>query len=170
MSYGLSPATVWGSGQELPSVVIQQQTEDHYTIGAYVYGTTISAPFPTSQQECTSDPLSVTIGVTSSANATCRYSAKGVDTCATAVANLDTEFSATGARTTHTHVGLTQACGGSTDYVVKCQDDATSLESNCLEITIDAAAAGGGTPQPSPGMIVAPGNLTIIGGGNLLIH
>ena len=167
-------STVWGSGATLP--VIEKITRDSYDawdIGAYQSGgPVISSPKPTSQQGCGDDPQTVEMGVTSSANATCRYSAKGADTCATAYADLDTEFLDTTDQTTHI-TDISQACDGATTYVIICNDDSTSLDSNCLEITVDVAAAEGAPPQPSPEIIAqigAEGNITIVGNGTLLIH
>lgn len=161
----------WGSGSTLP--VITTTTRDSYDawdIGAYQSGgPIISGAYPTSQQECASDPQTVEIGVTSSSNCNCKYSAKGVDTCSTTFANLDTSFTGGEGGTAHTK-DVSQACDGSTVYVVKCQDTVTSLISNCVEITVDVAASGGAPPQPAPTGIVTGGNVSIVPGGNVSIE
>lgn len=140
---------------------------DDYTwpYGAFLGGLTISAGYPTSLQTCTTDPRAVTFGVTSSANATCRFSVKGADTCATAYADLDEAFETTGATTTHTDTDETFACDNTDTLVVICNDDSTSQDSNCLEITVDVAAASG-NPQPAPTGFGAGGNVSSGGGGN----
>ena len=135
-----------------------------WPIGAFLGGLTISAGYPTSLQECTSDPRAVTFGVTSSANATCRFSVKGVDTCATAYADLDEEFETTGATTAHSDTDETFACDNTDTLVVICNDG--SYDSNCLEITVDVASAGG-PPQPAPTGFGSGGNVSSGGGGNV---
>ena len=169
----LATGTSFPGDGTIPTIVTTtRDSYDAWDIGAYQStGPSISSPTPTSQQLCVDDPQNVSMGVTSSANATCRYSAKGADTCATAYASLDTEFADTTDQTTHI-TDISQACAGATEYVVICNDDSTSLDSNCLEITVDVAAAGGVPPQPAPGIIAqmgASGNLTIVGGGNVSV-
>ena len=138
---------------------------DSYTwpYGAILGGLYISAGYPTSLQECTTDPRAVTFGVTSSANATCRFSVKGVDTCATAYASLDEEFGNTGARTAHTDTDETFACDNTDTLVVICNDG--SYDSNCLEITVDVA--GTIPPFPPPTGFGSGGNVSSGAGGNV---
>lgn len=135
-------------------------------MGAMGWGFSISNPIPTSLQSC---GYAGTMGVTSSENADCKYSVKDSDTCATSYPNLDTAFSNGQGGTIHT-TNVTNTCGTTVTYVVKCESDVGSLESNCLEIIVDIAEESGEPPQPAPGTIIGGGNITIVGGGNLLIH
>jgi len=166
LEYVLIPGT--GNMSEDPIDPFTPANADDYggwPYGAFLGGLTISAGFPTSLLEC---GTTQTFGVTSSANATCRFSVKGADTCATAYADLDEAFETTGATTTHTDTDETFACDNTDTLVVICNDDSTSQDSNCLEITVDVAAASG-NPQPPPIGFGAGGNVSSGAGGNVTV-
>jgi hypothetical protein len=115
-------------------------------IGALERGEVISAPYPTAQQPCDNGSSTDAVGVTSSANANCKYSEKGVDTCASGYAALDSQFT-TGEGTTSHSFNSTVNCDASKTYVVICQDTATSEDTNCLEVVHDVAVGGAIPPQ-----------------------
>lgn len=154
-----------------PEVVMIDPDIYGWPIGGYgVTGPIINNQYPTSQQSCTTDPRTVTFGVTSSTNSTCRFSVKGADTCATAYGDLDEEFENTGATTAHTDTDESFNCDAASTLIVICQDDDTSLFSNCLEIIVDVAASGGAPPQPSPGTVTGGGEVVITGSGEVSMY
>ena len=117
-------------------------------IGAEERGTGISITGPSSSQDCAddSDPYDttqeVTMTVDSSTNATCKYDTASTDPCSTATyAGLANTFTDTTAQTTHT-TPITSSCDTSIPYSVICIDDATSLPSNCLTVTVTVAPGG----------------------------
>jgi len=125
-----------------------------------IYGPVRSAPYPTSQQACGSDPLSVEMGLTTAANATCKY-----DTSDVVYASMSGTFD--GGGTTSHSKSVNQACGGSTVYYVRCTDG-TYTNATSLEITVDVDSA---PPPPSASKnIVTGGNITIQPGGTVSIQ
>lgn len=111
-------------------------------IGAIEYGWVLSDLSPTSQQECTSDPRSVTMSCTSPVNANCRHSTDSGDTT---YADMIDQFTSGEGTTSHSAV-VSQACNGSTKYYIICNDG--SDDSIRSEITVDVEAEGGYTAPP----------------------
>ena len=132
-----------------------------WPIGAFLGGLTISAGYPTSLQECTTDPRTVTFGVTSSANATCKFTIGG--TCLLSYADLDETFENT-TGTTHTDTDESFDCDDTVSVTVICNDG--SYDSNCLGITVDVAS-GVTPPFPPPTGFGAGGNVSSGAGGNV---
>lgn len=154
-------------------IVCTAADADDYTwpFGAFLGGVPVlTGLYPTSPQAYISDPQDVEIGATSSTNSNCKAETVATAPCASSLfADLSTSFTGGEGGTAHT-LTVSQAAGASTTYAVICQDVSSSLESTCYKITVDVAAEGGSTPQPAPGTIIGGGSLTIIGGGNILIH
>ena len=120
----------------------------------------MSGGYPSSQQDCSNDPLSVEMGLTTNENATCKY-----DTSDVSYASMGNTFSTTGG-TSHSQ-DVNQACGGSTTYYVRCTDGTYPTLSS-LEITVDVDSA---PPPPSAAKnIVTGGNLTDQPGGTISIR
>ena len=162
---GWSPVT---SPPPTTVTTLNQNDFGDWEIGTYVSGFGIHTPYPTAIQDCDNDIESVdTVGVTSTAAATCRHSVKGADTCATAYADLDTEFTTTGA-TLHTFLS-TVSCGDSVNFVVKCSETATSTISNCLDWSYAVAGPDGEPPQAGMNIDVG-GAVSITTGGTVNIE
>lgn len=131
-----------------------------WPIGAYGRsGIVLSGLAPTAQQECGSDPQSVTMQATSDVNAYCRYSDDPADN--TYVLMAGNQWS-TGEGTTSHSTSVSQACDGLTLYYVICNtaSDGSGDSSSRYEITVDVAASGSATVPP----------LSIEGNGNILLE
>jgi len=138
----------------------QGSTDD---IGAFEFqsGPIRTAPYPTSQQACGSDPQTVEMGLTTAANADCKYDTDGNE----AYADMANTFSTTG--TTSHSQDVSQVCDGSTVYYVRCTDG-TYTNLTDLEITVDVASE---PPPPSAGInMIVGGNQTVEQGGGLTIN
>lgn len=150
--------------------VFTEQVDGVWDIGAYVLGFTIYDQYPLSAQPCDGASSTDTIGVTSSANANCKYSDEsGGDDCDTTFANLDSSFTGGEGTTDHTF-SSTVNCSSSKTYIIKCQDTATSSISNCVEVIHSVSPAEGETPQGPPVSIETSGNVNIVGGGAVNIN
>ena len=158
---GTHGSIVDGDGNNMTVVGFKTIT-NNYT------GYMIAEPSPTSTLSCDGASSTDAISWSSIDTGTCRWSEKGTDTCETAYAGLDN-----GIPSGFYTFDSTVNCGSQQEYVIKCQRDSDSVDSNCLEITHTVAAAGGEPPQPTPGIVAqigAEGNITIVGNGTLLIH
>lgn len=95
----------------------------------------ISSPSPSGAQTCTSNPRNVTISVTTNEAATCKYGTSDV-----AYASLPNTFSTTGS-TSHSQT-VSNACGSSYTYYVRCQDGSGNPTLTSTAISYSVATAG----------------------------
>lgn len=120
-----------------------------YDIGPYERqsGPVLTVVSPLSQQSCGFDGE---ITVSSTLNSNLKYESAATASCATdTYATLaNNPFTGGQAGTTHT-VTLDNTCDTSTTYIVIGEDSSTGEDSNCVEVTVNIAAATG-NPQPSP--------------------
>ena len=99
---------------------------------------TVSGALPTGEQECTSDPRNVTMSVTTSEDATCRYSSSNV-----AYGSMS-NFSTTGG-TSHSTILSGLSCGSSYTLYVLCADSSANISSPVT--TIDWSIASQYAPR-----------------------
>ena len=101
----------------------------------------ISSPTPSGAQACTSNPVNINMGVSTDENATCKYATSDM-----AYASMPNTFSTTGS-TTHLST-ISQTCGASYQYYVRCQDGSgnTDTTSTPISFSVASQAAGGGQP------------------------
>lgn len=109
-------------------------------IGAFIAGgPDISLVSPVAKEECPALPnVSVTVQVVSEDTINCRYESKATADCDTEYDNLNYAFT-TNQGTVSPSVAITQACGGNTSYIVKCEGVSSGFPSNCLEVLVDVA-------------------------------
>jgi parallel beta-helix repeat protein len=158
-------------GSTWPDNITTGDQDDYgaWEIGAFIGGSPVlTAAYPTAQQACTADPLTVEMGVTSSTNCNCKYESNATASCSTAYADLDNNFTTGQGTGTHSE-DVSQACGGSTTYIVKCEDTGTSMESNCVEIIVSVATTGGEAP-PTSLTCGAGGEVSLKPGGTVNIQ
>lgn len=94
----------------------------------------ISSPSPSGSQTCTSNPRNVTLQVTTDENATCRYGTSDL-----AYASLSNTFTTTGT-TAHSQI-VSNDCGSSYLYYVRCQDGTGNANASSTQISYSVAAA-----------------------------
>ena len=102
-----------------------------------------SCAAPIIEQTCAASPVSVTMGLTTNENATCKYNASGADSAgADATAKyiaMDSVFS--GAGTTTHRATVSKACGDTYSYNVRCRDTALNAVADSLTYSFTVAAA-----------------------------
>jgi hypothetical protein len=104
----------------------------------------ISSPLPSGSQACDEDPDPNTLQVTTDEAATCRYSTSDVD-----YSSMGSTFSTTGG-TSHSQ-SVSNACGDSYTYYVRCIDGAVNSNSFSTEIGYSVAASA--TPRQQRGTV-----------------
>jgi len=149
---GLDPINTDWTGR-IPVVYVLNRDTYGWAKGAYTSfpGPVRRAPYPTSQQPCTTSPNeTVTIGLTTDGESDqCKYDTDGGE----AYADMSTAFGETG--TSH-EAEVSQACGGSTTYYVRCTDG-TYANLTDLMITVDVDSA---PPPASASQNVITGGVT----------
>lgn len=106
------------------------------TAGADTYAPSISNPVPSTEQLCTTDPRSVTIGVTATdatGPITCHYDISDI-----AYASMSGVLE-TVSGTSHSHVVTDLACDASYTYYVRCSDSLANINSSSTTISFDIA-------------------------------
>lgn len=112
---------------------------------------TVSDALPTGEQECTSDPRNVTMTVTTSEAATCRYSSSNV-----AYGSMS-NFSTTGG-TSHSTIISGLSCGESFTRYVLCADGSANISSPVT--TINWSIASSAVPRGVTGVgIIKQGSI-----------
>lgn len=109
--------------------------EEYYEDGGDTTPPIISSPLPSGAQSCTSNPRNVTLQVTTDEAATCKYGTSDVS-----YASLPNTFSTTGS-TTHSQT-VSNACGSSYTYYVRCQDGSGNPTLTSTAISYSVATAG----------------------------
>jgi hypothetical protein len=92
----------------------------------------ISSPLPTGAQSCSTNPQALTLQVTTDEAATCKYGTTDVT-----YASLPSTFSATGG-TSHSQ-SISNACGASYVYYVRCQDGSGNADTASTTISYSIA-------------------------------